>query len=140
MSSTPTPRPVGYYTLTDSVINPKPDRRNRHDWRCLGMLEAGTPFQVIDLPVYLGDSTIGTRRAYRVPTARYGHEITDVSPLFAVLDAAPMVERTPSLTERLNARNLSAIEVLEFLGLSDAVLDAANLAVNGPATPVTVEE
>jgi len=117
-------RPVGYYALRERVINPEPDRRVKRDWRARGEMPTGTEWRVHDIPAYAEEGALVYVRAYSLIGS--SNSVTRVShpELFAALEWARMEPRVPLLQERLDARGLSAEEVLEELGVTDEQLDA----------------
>ena len=40
--------PPGCYALTREIENPRPYKRNRHDWRAAPGFDAGTKYRVVD--------------------------------------------------------------------------------------------
>ncbi len=52
----------GVYVLTKTITNPKPDRRERYDWRAKTEWEAGTLFEIADWSIDGIEETLECKR------------------------------------------------------------------------------
>jgi hypothetical protein len=117
----------GTYILTRNVENPKPDRRQRHDWRAKVTWEAGVKFAVAEYQPPVGKtSALLMRPARGGGSAVYAHENS-----FKVLaEALSPVEET--VVDWLRRESVNPpLEALSILG---------KLAERGKISLVDVQE